>query len=334
MIVWMMLACVGSKEPIDTALPDTDTDTDRLGDDTATPMDTASALEPPRTFLGDVGFVFTDMAVRATYACAVTAQGRVFCWSKDTHDECQQPSRSLRASEVTVPRYGEASACALDSVTGEAVCWSPDGVASWHPGPFQTISGNCGILTDGSLDCWEPFDMCPRSPPTTGSYVALDAREYGTAVRDDGAIVAWSGPCVEWGGSYDKPDCLRCPDRLEVAGPFVAVSNVQRGGVCAAYAGGGVYCDALDASLVTEAPASGTFVDIDSYSWWADGGACALDADGVTTCWGDDVASATVFVDIESSGKDAVYGLTPSGTIEEFDAAYPEEWIPCDPAVE
>ena len=153
-------------------------------------------------------------------------------------------------------------------------------------------------------------------------------------MRDDGAIVAWSGPCVEWGGSYDKPNCLRCPDRLEVAGPFVAVSNVQLGGVCAAYADGGVYCDAVDPALEAGAPSSGTFVDIDSYSFFAGSGACALDPSGIATCWGDDAASSTVFVDIESSGKDAVYGLTPDGTIEEFDTGYPDEWIPCDPAVE
>ena len=259
----------------------------------------------------------------------------MFCWRRESSPwACNQPPSSLRLTELSVPHNGEKNAaCGVDATSGDAVCWSADGVTSVEPGPFRTVSGYCGIRADGSLDCWEPFDMCPRSPPTTGSYIALDAREYGTAVRDDGAIVAWSGPCAEWEGVYDKQHCVRCPDRLEVAGPFAAVSNVQLGGVCGAYADGGVYCDSEFASLVTEAPSSGAFVDIDSYTLWEDN-ACVLGADGITTCWGADVAPSTAFVDIESSGKDAVYGLTPEGLIEEFGTEYPDDWIPCDPAVE
>lgn len=330
MLLALLIACVGTKGPTDTA----DTDIDTVRDDTAPPVDTAPA--PPETFVGDVGVVFTDFGASDRYFCAVVEGGRVYCWTREWSSwACNQPPTSLRLTEVSVPHYGEENAaCGVDATSGDAVCWSADGVTSVEPGPFRTVSGYCGIRADGSLDCWEPFDMCPRSPPTTGSYIALDAREYGTAVRDDGAIVAWSGPCVEWGGSYDKPNCLRCPDRLEVAGPFVAVSNVQTGGVCAAYVDGGAYCESLEASLVSEAPSSGTFVDIDSYSLMSDAGACALDTNGVTTCWGDDVASSTVFVDIESSGAEVVYGLTPEGTIEEFDVVYPDTWIPCDPAVE
>jgi Regulator of chromosome condensation (RCC1) repeat len=137
---------------------------------------------------------FRSVSVNNVYACAITTDDVLRCWSNDLAWEWPVPP-SGTFSAVSV---GPDGTCAIRRDDGTLVCWGADSAkkASLPPGSFKAISRDCAIRDDDRLVCWG--SGLPMSPE--GTYLDVSVGTGHTcAVTTDGAALCWGSN--DWGES-------------------------------------------------------------------------------------------------------------------------------------
>jgi hypothetical protein len=140
--------------------------------------------------LGAVAGSFEQVAVMETGFCALRTDLTAFC----------QYAPPLKFSTLTAGAY---YACGLEVGTGRIACWDPrSGAESLKivDGPFTEVDTGrfwaCGLLTDGSIKCWDTTSVWLGSSdaPAGSGYHGLSVGEYhACALRADGQATCW-GP--------------------------------------------------------------------------------------------------------------------------------------------
>ncbi|HEX8210484.1 MAG TPA: Ig-like domain-containing protein [Longimicrobium sp.] len=222
---------------------------------------------------------FASVSGGRTHSCALTTDGRVYCWGSNEQGQLgtRQPSDRcerfeylrtvtrrypFRCTRIPLPadtdlRFvavsaGDRRSCAL-TAAGSAYCWGegaavptalPGGVA------FRSISGAaCGVSTRNEAYCWGSAPGSAPAPVPGGiSFNQVDVGYAHTCgVATDGAAWCWGGnPYGELGVS-GKPescnavDCSRTPFRVEGSHTF---RSIVAGTffTCALDATGRAYC--------------------------------------------------------------------------------------------
>ena len=221
--------------------------------------------------------LFDQIELGPLAACGVTVSGRVKCWGQDdTFNTVHLPT----AANFVWAGIGDSHGCALDS-NGNVTCWAnqSNGRSSPPSGvTFRSISVgneyNCGVTTAAQLECWGRDADGRTSPPSGPLFPAVTTgANHACSIVDGGALNCWGDSANNKtsppGGNF------RAIDSLE---DFTCGIKLNRKTIRC-------WGDDGDTGRVNDAPApdSGTWVDI------AVGGshACALNDEGLVTCWGD-----------------------------------------------
>jgi alpha-tubulin suppressor-like RCC1 family protein len=167
-----------------------------------------------------------SLAAGASHACAVGADGRLWCWGNGTsgqlgngsvashpRDPVEVVSLAGRARKVAV---GMDHTCALLD-DGSVWCWGEnnfgqlgDGTTSAHPAPVPVwgashdvrsiaayIGETCAVRGDGRVACWGYFDHegvpTPKDVPGIDSAVEIALSAQACALRTDGSVLCWRG---------------------------------------------------------------------------------------------------------------------------------------------
>jgi alpha-tubulin suppressor-like RCC1 family protein len=128
-------------------------------------------------------------------------------------------------------------------------------------GEFSIDAYTCGVRADGTAACWGDNSYGQSTPPA-GTFVSVNAGDHTCGVRTDGTIACWG---------------QNAADATLPAGTFTSVSWP-----CGLRTDGTIACWGRD-NFGQNTPPPGVFVAISSSQF---GYTCALDAAGVTTCWG------------------------------------------------
>lgn len=132
---------------------------------------------------------FTALGPRASDLCGLEAGGTLSCWPIAGLDLAVSP-HLLAGPYTAVSTIADCGI--IDS--GDIICeadTTPDAGPTRHPGPYLDVSGGgrrgCGVLADGSLDCWG-FSADAEDPPVPLAQLAGPYR--AVAVAGSGAEVA------------------------------------------------------------------------------------------------------------------------------------------------
>jgi len=157
------------------------------------------------------------------YSCVLDVAGSIDCWGRGDTVANSPPSGNFVKLEP-----GFRHACALD-VNGRLACWGSDHPAVDDPGPYVDIQSgphstcaweaggtvtkysnhgaecrnanlyidqgigkfhSCGVLPNGSLDCWGA--MPSSDPIPSGTFTEVEAGfHHSCALRSDGTITCW-----------------------------------------------------------------------------------------------------------------------------------------------
>jgi alpha-tubulin suppressor-like RCC1 family protein len=211
----------------------------------------------------------TDVAVGPRYSCAMTKEGSVFCWGWDSSGQLGDARRfgsTMSPRPLALPAVSSFAlatnhACAA-TAGGEVWCWG---------------SNTLGQIGRGSsfTDVTSPLKV------TTLTWVtgASAGSEKTCAVRRNGVLACWGGAL-----SASFPTDTR--NAVDVAGVALAESNDA---LCLLGRDGSIACGrlVLDKKLGGMTYAGTTVVKsgATSVTLGTDHG-CALLADGVPACWG------------------------------------------------
>lgn len=202
------------------------------------------------------GLRFTTLTMGRAHSCALTADGRAWCWGINDH------------GQLGSPRNGCETRPGGNPVTNGAHCRAVPTEVSGDL-RFQSISAGdiytCGVTTDGDVYCWGenhggqlgvpsvPADFAPHATPlrvsTAVPFRSVSAGSQHTCAIDaDGAAWCWG---LQLGGSLGNGEpgsatcingkCERAPVR--VAGGL-SFSSIRIGGAnsCGMTTTGLVYC--------------------------------------------------------------------------------------------
>lgn len=251
-----------------------------------------------------------QLAVMASYGCAIEQEGRLGCFGY--HESALGPTPAGRYLSVAISPLWN-SACAVRS-DGEAVCWAK--FAAYRlppapPGPWRTLSvalgEACGLRPDGQMVCWGDGGG-PVAPPS-GPFLALSiTNAHGCAIRNDGTLQCWK--------RYGNDELGPPP-----AGRFSRV-EVSEYHACGLRSDGRVLCWGQALHGNTDAPVAGDFIDVSVGLY----NGCALRTDGTAQCWGSrwDWSSQTGYSPMESpqgtftdlaSGEFRACGRRPDGVL-------------------
>jgi alpha-tubulin suppressor-like RCC1 family protein len=298
---------------------------------------------------------FVAVSVGINLACALDRDWELAC-----------SKRSPPAGQFFSVAAGFNFACALDlerhpSCVDFRATGRPE-IVEAPSTRFRAISaGNehvCGILMDGSVECWGVNTVGQASPPATSFRQVSAGKAHTCGVREDGTLECWGDPKftgaptgkfveVAAGDTHScalRPDAkvtcwgeddyfqLHPPPELAPSADPPALFDV--GGdamfpdedVDCMLAGVTHGCE-LDSigriscwgSTLGSTPA-GTFVDLSV----GHGTACALRDDGAVACWGNIVVEpgTTSYVDV-SAGYGLACALRTTGEIDCFEYAGP-----------
>jgi hypothetical protein len=140
------------------------------------------------------GAIFQDVGRGADAQCALRFDGTMACWGP-----------LVRADSIPAYRYdtlgaGGVYTCGIETSQRWAVCWDARrGRDSLEltKGPFRSVgagrSFGCGLLTDGTPQCWsleEPGEI--PTPPPGAIFRELSVGEHGACgLKEDGSISCW-----------------------------------------------------------------------------------------------------------------------------------------------
>lgn len=240
-----------------------------------------------------------DVALGATFGCAIDAFGELECWGT-LPDACDalpagphlavrargdalcvlSPSGALDCCGSTAAvvgtdtllgdvALGAQHGCGVDVVTGQAVCWGNDGAGQASP-PSDVLSAisaggdaTCGLRLDGTLACWGDLSIA-GNPPSSNN--------LGVQVGVGRACVVWNngtGQCWPMPGAGSTP-----------SGPWDLIAPGQAH-TCGIRGNGTINCWGSD-QLGRATPPSGTF----DHLVCGVEGCCAIDTSLRRWCWG------------------------------------------------
>ena len=259
---------------------------------------------PRATFPGLAGHRLTQVSATGSVACGIDDRGWAFCWGSDVPDLIGDGSGFGASSPVAVDRSGVLqgkrlvqisvggwSVCALDT-EGLAYCWGSQDGALGAPSPHPSPTPPVAVATDGVL-----AGETLTSISVGGSHAC--------ALSDSGAAYCWGA----WplGGLADGSDV---PVAIDTSGVLAGAKlvDIDAGGLstCALDDAGDAYCWGRDGSgqlgdggPIGDTDASDVPVRVKDTGVLAgtslvqisvgDGAACALDADGLAYCWGNNL---------------------------------------------
>ncbi len=239
--------------------------------------------------------LFSTISAGDAFTCAVSTAGAPYCWGNNTYGQLGIGSQTStgRPAKVGIEGVtfaaisaGDSHACAV-TTAGAAYCWgSNDGgklgtgrAGGGHTVPvlvaghlvFRTISAgyfhSCGITRDGRAYCWGRDEQgevgnAPKAPSAAPVRVAADTTfrvveaagqfDYSCGVDAGGAVRCWGANCFNQLGVDSLTEQCGTPPMPCSTKPSIvrAISAVREVGVAFSHT-------------------------------------CALGADGIVHCWGD-----------------------------------------------
>lgn len=272
---------------------------------------------------------FVSLDAGQSHACALTADGQVYCWGAfcgAVAGACEASavfSAGPRAVEwedafITVTAGG-GRACGITTL-GDAVCWNQD--RSPHivgRDAFTMLSAGhdqtCGLASDARALCWGPAALMPQEIAGAPEFVSLSVgANHRCGLTSDGTAYCWGTNTfgqIGDGSTYFAPDPLAV-----LGGPFVAVA-AGKDHTCALATEGVMSCwgrwnegqlgDGGDPTKVTiPTPVAGgrSFTEVDAN--------CGLSEQGVAWCWGVLPGGAGSYGDRAFSWTPQAYSATDS----------------------
>ena len=225
---------------------------------------------------------FRKISVGKNGSCGIRTDGSLDCWGT-WDDSSFRPNISEPFREVA---SGQSAHCAIDH-SDQLYCWGIDfygvasGASSRSSDAYTDIAlydrAACGVLSDGTLDCWGmiPMSLGIHQQKATSVEVAVGAN-MACALDDAGSLTCWGSGYY---GQLDGPDDY-CVDFVDLDGD----------GFSAACSGD---CDDTSPAIN---PAD-------------------YDSDGITTCQGDcnDFDASVGIDDSDGDGYSECYGLDCDG---------------------
>ena len=133
---------------------------------------------------------FRAISAGGYHTCGIRADDGLACWGNSL-GQSSQPAGAFKAISV-----GYAHACAIRT-DDAVVCWGTNtfGESSPPSGSFKAVSAGvqhtCGVRTDDAVDCWG-YNRDGRSSPPSGRFNAVAAGNVHTcAIRTDGTVACW-----------------------------------------------------------------------------------------------------------------------------------------------
>jgi alpha-tubulin suppressor-like RCC1 family protein len=235
------------------------------------------------------------------HACALRANGSVWCWSNSPGDDSNPPAEHTFR---LVTAGGNLHSCGIVT-DGSVRCWGDDSDDQSSPPTdrFRDVSAGgrhtCGVRTDGTLACWG-LDNRGQSTPPAGQFRQVSAGDaHSCALAVDGSVACW--------GSNSNGQTSVPP------GTYVAVS-AGFAHTCAVRADGTAACWGNDDNDQTAPPADQLMSVSSGYNH-----SCGLTPGGRAVCWGHDAyGESTVpqdaFLSV-TAGYLTTCGVRPDATI-------------------
>jgi alpha-tubulin suppressor-like RCC1 family protein len=217
----------------------------------------AVACEPfagPRELppLNDAPGAVAWTAVSAgTYnSCALTVEGRLYCWGFDFVDTCPLehycivftvPTRvAASGPEWKAVSIGGQMGCAL-STDDDVYCWGDytklgDGITTRSRAPVraalsakavQVTAGfteTCALLVDGTIECWGRTAL-PTKIDTPVQFKRLSSGEPQCAIAENDDAYCWGGGYGKLGVGAQDVDCQYGPSCLTTIAPLLVVGG-------------------------------------------------------------------------------------------------------------
>lgn len=224
---------------------------------------------------------WVDVAVVGYNACALQADGSLWCDEDDDFDE-QIELEDLRLQEdghYQMLSGLQSGICGI-RLDGTLECGLAADGGFLDTDPFTQVSGDwmagCGLLADGGVECW------PEYSSATGPFTSIGAGDrFACGIREaTSSLQCWSiGHVVFEEALRDVP-----------SGTYQQVETAGHAG-CAISTQGSIRCwgDAFADELL-EGPPPGRYVDLSLYTDTA----CAVTETGSAVCWGDSLRSTAL----------------------------------------
>ena len=215
--------------------------------------------------------------------CGLDGSGGLHCWQL-SFGEISEHTNPLPGSFEHLKMGPDDYGCALNSA-GNPHCWWGSNTNSYPiadgtpPGDAELTSmalglrHMCGLLDDGSLQCWGDNDHGQATPPGGDDFVEVaSSMTTSCALKDDGSVECWGN--INTSASFDES----LGDTDDV-GPFETI-DMGAGSACGLKADGTIECW-HDPGGGHRDPPSGSFVDLSL----SQSRACAVDEDANVECW-------------------------------------------------
>jgi hypothetical protein len=204
------------------------------------------------------------------HTCALRDDAAAVCWGRSGDGQSRPPSGPFMDLAL-----GVLHTCGLRP-DGSAVCWGDTAGAEPPEGPFVSLASRegltCGLRPDGRAACWG-FDADVLSPK--GHYTALSVGLAHVCGLVEGGRVECVANDDFARARFMAPDATY---RAIDSGVFYACGLTELGG--ARCFGEAQIPDGPTKGLVKLAAGGSNRAEEDPF-------ACALDAHGQATCWGD-----------------------------------------------
>jgi hypothetical protein len=142
------------------------------------------------------------------YSCALRADARIWCWSRDA----QAPAPLLDGVGFASVRASRDRACG--ELAGTLACWDRPGLVALLPQAVEGLSDvvayavggghACAVTADGQVACWganhrgqlgdgtlEPRDLPVTVPGVDGAVAVAAGDAHTCALRGDGLVLCW-----------------------------------------------------------------------------------------------------------------------------------------------
>jgi hypothetical protein len=228
---------------------------------------------PPGINGTNCDIVFTELESAFTSSCGIRADGEMSCFGPNSFAGQWPSSDTFEAMSMSA-----GTLCAVHT-GGAAECWYQNTPDAQPPDlPFTSlttsVNGRCGILNDGTINCWGSYDFY-FPPPPTGTFQALSMGNFHVcALGTDQTLTCWT---LDDG----EPAGLAFGQSHPPAGTFLSV----RSGItasCGLRTDHTIACWGATSNGTPLVPPSGTFIALD---YRADYG-CAIRTDHTLACWG------------------------------------------------
>ena len=216
--------------------------------------------------------------------CGLDENGTLHCWqlSPQNLSEIDMHFSPYAGSFESLYMGPDDYGCVLDAAGNPQCWWGTTSInypidTGLPPADVELTSmaldarHMCGILKDGSLECWGNDDYGQATPPEGDDFVEIASDfERTCGLKDDGTVECWGKPFEE------------SPGDINDIGPFETIALGGRT-ACGLKADGTIECwyAASSGGGIHTNPPSGSFVDLSLDL----SRACAVDEDANVECW-------------------------------------------------